>query len=181
MLFQTGTYYRQLMVISTYQLQAVRAKRDRILVKKMICTTDHFNSVLFGLKQATSEKSCVFSRLLVTAPFAFCAITFEPIEVHSCSELQNDSQNLSFVKYIYVDSGKLARNGRKTAIYHFVSIQVQKNILAFCVITFEPIEVQTLSAPQNDRLNCCFDKNGKKLARNCQKRPFWPAGGGGYQ
>ena len=27
---------------------------------------------------------------------------------------------------------------------------------AFCVITFEPIEVQTCSAPQNDRLNLVF-------------------------
>ena len=32
----------------------------------------------------------------------------------------------------------------------------RKNIFAFCVITFEPIEVQTRSAPQNDSLNLSF-------------------------
>ena len=32
---------------------------------------------------------------------------------------------------------------------------------AFCVITFEPIEVQTCSAPQNDRQNLVFVKDIK--------------------
>ena len=40
--------------------------------------------------------------------------------------------------------------------------------IAFCVITFEPIKIQTLSAPQNDRLNFSFVKdthvNGGNLA-----------------
>ena len=44
--------------------------------------------------------------------------------------------------------------------------------LAFCVITFEPIEVQT-SAPQNDRLNLVFVKDIKvvveKMTRNRRK------------
>ena len=50
--------------------------------------------------------------------FAFCVIFFETIEVQTRSAPQNDRLNLSFVKYIlkYVDGGKLARNGRKTAI-----------------------------------------------------------------
>ena len=47
---------------------------------------------------------------------------------------------------------------------------------AFCVIMFEPIEVQTCSAPQNGCLNLRFVKDicvdDKKLARNGQKRPF---------
>ena len=51
--------------------------------------------------------------LLVTAPFAFCVITFEPIEVQTCSAPQNDRLNLIFVKYFSVNSRKLARNGRK--------------------------------------------------------------------
>ena len=63
-----------------------------------------------------SEKSCAFSCLLVTAPFAFCVITFEPIEVHTCSAPQNDRLNLSLVKENNVDGGKLARNGRKMTI-----------------------------------------------------------------
>ena len=47
---------------------------------------------------------------------AFCVIIFEPIEVQTHSTSQNDRLNLSFVKDIYVDGGKVARNGRKTAI-----------------------------------------------------------------
>ena len=31
--------------------------------------------------------------------------------------------------------------------------------IAFCVITFEPIKIQTHSAPQNDRLNFSFVKD----------------------
>ena len=48
--------------------------------------------------------------------WAFCVITFEPIEVQTCSAPQNDRLNLSFVKDIYVDGGNLAWNGCKTAI-----------------------------------------------------------------
>ena len=40
---------------------------------------------------------------------------------------------------------------------------------AFCIITSWPIEIQTHSAPQNDRLNLSFVKgtyvDGKKMAR----------------
>ena len=42
--------------------------------------------------------------------------------------------------------------------------------IAFCVITFDQIKIQTHSAPQNDRQNFSFVKDtyvdGKKLARN---------------
>ena len=43
--------------------------------------------------------------------------------------------------------------------------------LAFYVITFEPIEVQTRSASQNDCMNLSFvkDVDGRKLARNGRK------------
>ena len=44
---------------------------------------------------------------------------------------------------------------------------------AFCVITYEPIEVQTFSAPQNDRQNLVFVKDIKvvveKMTRNRRK------------
>ena len=47
----------------------------------------------------------------------------------------------------------------------------------FYVITFEPIEVQTRSAPQNDRLNLSFVKDtyvdGRKLARNGRKTTIY--------
>ena len=39
--------------------------------------------------------------------------------------------------------------------------------IAFCVITFEPIKIQTHSAPKNDRLNSSFvdvDLDGGNLA-----------------
>ena len=49
--------------------------------------------------------------------FAFCVITFEPIEVQTCSAPQNDRQNLVFVKDIKVVVEKMTRNRRKTATY----------------------------------------------------------------
>ena len=48
-----------------------------------------------------------FSRLVVAAPFVFCVITFEPIEVQTRAARQNDRLNLSFVK----DSCR--KNGQK--------------------------------------------------------------------
>ena len=62
------------------------------------------------------DKRCAVRRLVVTASFAFCVITFELIEVQTRSAPQNDRLNLSFVKDIYVNGRKLARNGRKTVI-----------------------------------------------------------------
>ena len=37
--------------------------------------------------------------------------------------------------------------------------KTKMEIIAFCVITFEPIKIQTHSAPQNDRLNFSFVKD----------------------
>ena len=51
-------------------------------------------------------------RMFVTS-FAFCVITFEPIEVQTCSAPQNDRQNLGFVKDIKVVVKKMTRNRRK--------------------------------------------------------------------
>ena len=58
--------------------------------------------------------------------FVFCVITFEPIKIYTCLAPQNDGLNLSFVKDNYVDGGKLARNGRKTA---FCQSQILVNSL----------------------------------------------------
>ena len=104
------------------------------------------------------DKSCAEPRLEVTASFAFCVITFESIEIQTHSAPQNDYLNLSFVKDIYVDGRKLARNGQNTTIYILWVSQVQKNIFAFSVWTIEPIELQTLPALQNDHLNLSFVK-----------------------
>ena len=53
---------------------------------------------------------------------------------------------------------------------------------AFYVITSEPIEVQTRSAPQNDRLNLSFVKYTKvavkKMARNGRKTAIRGGGSG---
>ena len=45
--------------------------------------------------------------------FAFCVITFEPIECQTCSAHQNDRQNLIFVKDIKVVVEKMTRNRYK--------------------------------------------------------------------
>ena len=48
--------------------------------------------------------------------FVFFVITFVVIKNQTHSASQNDRLDLSFVKDIYVDGGKVARNGHKTAI-----------------------------------------------------------------
>ena len=49
--------------------------------------------------------------------------------------------------------------------------------IAFCVITFDLIKIQTHSAPQNDRLNFSFVKDmyvyGENLARNGHKTAIY--------
>ena len=42
----------------------------------------------------------------------------------------------------------------------------EMELFAFCVIIFEPIEVQTHSAPQNDRLNLSFVKDTCSWQKN---------------
>ena len=49
--------------------------------------------------------------------YAFCVITFWPIEIQTHSAPQNDRLNLSFVKDIYDNAEKMARKGRKMVIY----------------------------------------------------------------
>ena len=51
-----------------------------------------------------------------TKIFVSCVITFEPMKIETRSAPQNNSLNLSFVKDIYTDGRKLARDVRKTAI-----------------------------------------------------------------
>ena len=90
-----------------------------LVPKKMLVINPHKKRKLaFELKplifdKEPSEKSCVFSRLVVTDPFVFCVITFEPIEVQTCSAPQNDRQNLVFVKDIKVLVEQMTRNRLK--------------------------------------------------------------------
>ena len=76
-------------------------------------------------------------RMFVTS-FAFCVITFEPIEVQTYSAPQNDRQNLGFVKDIKVVVKKMTRNRRKmigkpgdTLICRLHSIQFSTLVYSF--------------------------------------------------
>ena len=57
----------------------------------------------------------------------------------------------------------MAQNAKmqKTQMFDFVQNhkKMEMEIFAFCVITFEKIEVRTCSAPHNDRLNLSFVKD----------------------
>ena len=57
--------------------------------------------------------------------FAFCIITFEPIEIQNHYAPQNNRLNLSFVNDEYTDAKQMARNGRKTVIYESVSFRIR--------------------------------------------------------
>ena len=43
----------------------------------------------------------------------YFVVAFDPIKIQTCLALQNDCQNLSFVKDIYVVGEKMTRNGHK--------------------------------------------------------------------
>ena len=48
--------------------------------------------------------------------------------------------------------------------FYKIALKRKWKKIAFCVITFEQIKIQTYSAPQNDRLNFSFVKDGGNLA-----------------
>ena len=58
---------------------------------------------------------------------------------------------------------KKRKNHQKTVHTKFFFLQnstkMKMEKIAFCVITFDPIKIQTHSAPQNDRLNFSFVKD----------------------
>ena len=61
---------------------------------------------------------------------------------------------------------KKCKNHQKQYIQNRTKTKMEK--IVFCVITFDPIQIQTHSAPQNDRLNFSFVKDihvdGENLA-----------------
>ena len=65
-------------------------------------------------RRKTETKPDIYSkdRIFVTS-FAFCVITYEPIEIQTFSAPQNHHQNLGFVKDIKVVVEKMTRNCRK--------------------------------------------------------------------
>ena len=52
------------------------------------------------------------------------------------------------------------RENHQNSTYEFFFLQnhtkMKMEKIAFCAITFDPIKIQTHSAPQNDRLNFSF-------------------------
>ena len=79
---------------------------------------------------------------------------------------------------IFVCSTLLHFKKRPFISCYFFAIQpsLEMEIFAFCVITFEPNKIQTIQAPQNDRLNLSFVKDnllvGKKWPVMVVKWPF---------
>ena len=72
-------------------------------------------------------------------------------------------------------------NWSEVHLYEVTSYKIHTLVtapFAFCVITFEPIEVQTFLAPQNDRLNLRWRKIVKKWSKNDR---FGRRVGGSYQ
>ena len=60
-----------------------------------------------------------------------CVIVFDPIKIYTDWAHQNDGQNLSFVKYIYVVAKKMTTNGQEMAIFEtfifdFFSSKIEK-------------------------------------------------------
>ena len=47
----------------------------------------------------------------------------------------------------------------QTSVFEQNHKKKEMRIIAFCVINFDPIKIQTHSAPQNDRLNFSFVKD----------------------
>ena len=93
-------------------------------------------------RRKTETKPDTYSkdRMFVTS-FAFCVITFEPIEVQTCSAPQNDRQNLGFVKDIKVVVEKMTRNRRKvigkpgdSLLCRLHSIQVSSLVYSFLYV-----------------------------------------------
>ena len=57
--------------------------------------------------------------------------------------------------------------------FYKITRKVETEISVFCVITLEPIKIQTCLIPQNDRLNLNFVKDihvfAEKMTRSCLK------------
>ena len=84
----------------------------------MTCGTDQRTEVRFA---------SFLSGGFITAPFAFCVITFEPIEVHTCSAPQNDWLNFCFEKDI-LQMAKIGYKWSKIVYLHlFIVISTPKS------------------------------------------------------
>ena len=70
----------------------------------------------------------------------------------------------------------MQKTQHRLGFFYKMAKKPKTEIFAFCVRTFEPIKIQTSSAPQNDRLNLSFEKDikvfGKQTARNHPRMDF---------
>ena len=76
---------------------------------------------------------------------------------------------LKFACTLYSLKSKITKNTIQIRVFLQNRKKTKMGIFAFCVIAFEPIKIQTCSAPQNDRLNLSFVKDKtcswQKMAR----------------
>ena len=95
-------------------------------------TKCHYFNFRF-LRFCDKKHFCVF--------FAFLGFVSQLLYQLRCWAPQNDHLNLSFVKDVYVVGGKMAKNS--TWILYFLQnhTKTKIEIMAFCVIAFEPIKV----------------------------------------
>ena len=56
-------------------------------------------------------------------------------------------------------NAKITKNSTYEIFFLQNRTKTKMEKIAFCVITFDPIKIQTHSAPQNDRLNFSFVKD----------------------
>ena len=96
------------------------------------------------------EKKCIWV-FWVLVFFPFCVIIIVPIMIQTSLGPQNVRLNLSFVKDFLIVGTKMARNGRKMAIYQMQILMINLWFSqdptppqgSFCVITLEPIKILT--------------------------------------
>ena len=55
-------------------------------------------------------------------------VAFDPIKILPCWALQNDRQNLSFVKAINVAGKKMVRNTHKMANYYLCAFRIETEL-----------------------------------------------------
>ena len=121
-------------------------------------------------RRKTETKPDTYSkdRIFVTS-FAFCVITYEPIEVQTFSAPQNDRQNLVFVKDIKVVVKKMTRNRRKvigkpgdSLLCRLPSIQLSSLVYSFLYglgckkITTKSDNKSSLQPYHNCRYSSCY-------------------------
>ena len=56
-------------------------------------------------------------------------------------------------------NAKITKNSTYEIFFYKIALKRKWKKIAFCVINFDPIKIQTHSAPQNDRLNFSFVKD----------------------